>query len=480
MGLGFTSILKGYRYVIREGETYYLSNVADLGIIGATTGLKWGEFDPNDFALFDTATLTSTNGMNIAFSNMVFTNVTAVGVIANLNRGATDTTFRLANFEVGLVSEVGLPPAAPSALVVNLGTDGITSKSPANRRPDFDDTNQITYEWNTTNAFFILPASTNGSPSMPIYGGSHLTTSTAGTVNPIYPMLTPNYVGSGKAISLSGTNKISSTHYVRGILFWDGDNFLTNVFTKFDNTINSKLSTSVQLTNGKQLNFFIREGDKYYLCFQGSTGGALARTGFETTWAEFNPADFKTFGQINAVAGKSYGVTTNAFISRTFTNVTGVGVIGLSDRANLNPVLFNVQKFSVELVPSEEGDAYAIWAEGYLPADVSDPAGDNDGDNVKNLAEYAINGNPTNAADKGITATRSNGSQFEFIHAKLANDDSVTYRLIDTTDLVSGTSPDTNNWDAQTVGPVVGDYQMVTNSYNTTPTQKFIELEVEK
>ncbi|VGO14876.1 hypothetical protein PDESU_03446 [Pontiella desulfatans] len=106
--------------------------------------------------------------------------------------------------------------------------------------------------------------------------------------------------------------------------------------------------------------------------------------------------------------------------------------------------------------------------------------GDDDKDGLSNLGEYAINGNPTNAADTGQMGMSSDGSTFAYVHAKLADDSSVTYRLIDTTDLVNG-SVTTNGYVSQVNGPVDGDYLTVTNNYDMTgKPEQFIELEVEQ
>ena len=127
----------------------------------------------------------------------------------------------------------------------------------------------------------------------------------------------------------------------------------------------------------------------------------------------------------------------------------------------------------------EPQTAYELWEEEY---DLQEGAeGDDDKDNVSNLAEYAINGNPTNAADTGQTGISNDGSTFTYVHAKHATDNSLVYRLIDTTDLVDGTTPGTNGYVSQVDGPVDGDYLMVTNYYDMTgkPVQ-FVELEVEQ
>ncbi len=126
----------------------------------------------------------------------------------------------------------------------------------------------------------------------------------------------------------------------------------------------------------------------------------------------------------------------------------------------------------------EAKTAYELWEEEYGLQEGAE--GDDDKDNVSNLAEYAINGNPTNAANTGQTSISNDGSTFTYVHAKHATDNSLVYRLIDTTDLVNGT-PGTNGYVSQVDGPVVGDYLMVTNNYDMTgkPVQ-FVELEVEQ
>ena len=126
----------------------------------------------------------------------------------------------------------------------------------------------------------------------------------------------------------------------------------------------------------------------------------------------------------------------------------------------------------------EAKTAYELWEEEYGLQEGAE--GDDDKDNVSNLAEYAINGNPTNAADTGQTGISNDGSTFTYVHAKHATDNSLVYRLIDTTDLVNGT-PGTNGYVSQVDGPVDGDYLTVTNNYDMTGKPVlFVELEVEQ
>jgi len=122
---------------------------------------------------------------------------------------------------------------------------------------------------------------------------------------------------------------------------------------------------------------------------------------------------------------------------------------------------------------------YSAWTADYGVTGLETE--DYDSDGMNNFTEYALNGDPTNASVKGQTLQlKDKGSNlFKFIHAKLANDSSVTYRLLDTTNLLIG-SFSTNDYVSQDESLAVGDYIMVTNNYDMSvkPVQ-FIELEIE-
>ncbi|MFO7752672.1 MAG: hypothetical protein R6V41_06095, partial [Desulfobacteraceae bacterium] len=80
---------------------------------------------------------------------------------------------------------------------------------------------------------------------------------------------------------------------------------------------------------------------------------------------------------------------------------------------------------------------------------------DYDQDGISNFAEYALNGNPTNANERGLVEFNVGGTMVSFVYASNSVDDSLTYRLVDRTNLVTGTVR-TNGWDAQSLGPVSG------------------------
>jgi len=97
---------------------------------------------------------------------------------------------------------------------------------------------------------------------------------------------------------------------------------------------------------------------------------------------------------------------------------------------------------------------------------------------VINFAEYALNGNPTNAADHGGVDGRTDGEELELIYAKLMNNTNVIYRLIDSTNLTGGVRT-TNGYRSMTEGSVIGSYRFVTNVYDLTSDTLFVTLQVE-
>ncbi|WP_136080511.1 hypothetical protein [Pontiella desulfatans] len=122
---------------------------------------------------------------------------------------------------------------------------------------------------------------------------------------------------------------------------------------------------------------------------------------------------------------------------------------------------------------------YEIWTTRWGSADLSNPLADFDNDHLSNLAEYALNGNPTNSSDNGLINVEVDESAFTYVHASNAVDGSLVYRLLERTNLVTGIS-NTNNWDSQTFGPAIDGYAMVSNHYGVGDEgQRFIQLQVE-
>lgn len=133
------------------------------------------------------------------------------------------------------------------------------------------------------------------------------------------------------------------------------------------------------------------------------------------------------------------------------------------------------------LIAPPEGEPFFVWSLGWggvlSGSDANTSDYDNDG--ASDYREYALNGNPTNSADTGQVEASNDGTTFTYVYAKRADDANIVYTLVDMDDLVAGTA-NTNNWVDQSLGPVVGDYQMVTNRYDMTGiSQQFIKLIVE-
>jgi hypothetical protein len=363
----------------------------------------------------------------------------------------------------------------PLAVVVDLDKTGFSMQGP-DRSPDVDDTatlqSEITYSFSTDNTLFTEP----GPNATPIYGGFTVT-GPAGTVSNAAVALNTNDVG---FIELTGLRVAgaSGTMDSRAMLIWDSSDFLQSGYRMLTDSGESYIQVDIhKLNNPGALNVVIRDGNTWYLSDNSTTvAGTLTVNGLNTQWAEFDPADFALF---DSDISPGFGVTTNAYAPQVFTNITAVGFIAHVDRGgtDFGPVL-NITDVIVQL-ESDGVVPYEEWVALWLPADVSDPSADYDGDTLSNLGEYALNGNPTNAADKGITEASSDGLFFTYVHAKLANDSSVIYRLLDTTNLVNGVS-NTNGYVSQVEGPVVGDYKMVTNNYDLAEDQLFVELEIEQ
>jgi hypothetical protein len=156
-----------------------------------------------------------------------------------------------------------------------------------------------------------------------------------------------------------------------------------------------------------------------------------------------------------------------------FDNVTIAGVpISSIDHFYHNEYVTNL----VFLAP--EPDGFELFET--LHSLTNGPGGDDDDDGVSNFGEYALNGNPTNPADRGLMEFHHDSPWFVFVHASNVVDSTIRYPLISRTNLISGVA-ETNSWDAQTFGPVVGDYAAVSNYYSTVAQSNlFLHLNIER
>lgn len=132
------------------------------------------------------------------------------------------------------------------------------------------------------------------------------------------------------------------------------------------------------------------------------------------------------------------------------------------------------------------GDMYDAWAAGYglTNSPAFDPGTDFDGDQLSNLEEYGLGGNPTNAADTGFAAVTYPEAGDGLIYIYPQRHDAaiagLTYSTERTDDLVSGTWVGTGIEELGT-GTDVFDtgFDGVTNRISTAAdAQQFIQLHI--
>ena len=124
-------------------------------------------------------------------------------------------------------------------------------------------------------------------------------------------------------------------------------------------------------------------------------------------------------------------------------------------------------------------EGYGLWA---LSFDLADGAtGNDDGDALDNLSEYALGGNPTNAADLGypihFTIDSTNAT---YVHPQLSDPDSGIRYVVETTDnLVSNVWEPVGLMETNANGYAAG-FDLVTNQIPTLgKKQGFIRLKIE-
>ena len=140
------------------------------------------------------------------------------------------------------------------------------------------------------------------------------------------------------------------------------------------------------------------------------------------TWVLVNTTT-KSFGSTFTVVGftaNGDGVTwamTDAGKTWTFVETTGV------------------------LTLTVAGSDYDTWAAGFPPADVSNPAGDNDGDGLTNQQEYAFGLNPTLGSSVSPITVPLNKTTGMFTYTRRATPaaSGLTYAVFISTDLVTWT-----------------------------------------
>jgi hypothetical protein len=129
---------------------------------------------------------------------------------------------------------------------------------------------------------------------------------------------------------------------------------------------------------------------------------------------------------------------------------------------------------------STAGSTYAQWTLGWGTNDIGAATNDYDLDGLNNLYEYALGGNPTNAAIQGSSPVfAKSGSGFIYVHPMRSDDTSLVYTVETRTNLLSGTW--TNQGCTVTGTNVTGEtLDFVTNDVDTVDNEKFIRLRIEQ
>ncbi|VGO21874.1 alpha/beta hydrolase fold domain-containing protein [Pontiella sulfatireligans] len=123
--------------------------------------------------------------------------------------------------------------------------------------------------------------------------------------------------------------------------------------------------------------------------------------------------------------------------------------------------------------------SYGLWAESYDLSEGSD--GNDDGDQLSNLYEYGLGGDPTNSADIGMLPTFGmSGGGLEYIHVRrTTSGNGLLYSLELTDDLLSGIWTNSGYSAAPAAGYINDDFEAVTNEITTAgKTNEYIRLRI--
>jgi autotransporter-associated beta strand protein len=187
---------------------------------------------------------------------------------------------------------------------------------------------------------------------------------------------------------------------------------------------------------------------------------------------EFDHSNGTWSGTLNLtgafVSGSSlrFGTTNSGLSASQISQISAVGFTGFA----LDGSGF--------LTATPSGTPYTIWAATFLPADVSNPAGDNDGDGLVNQQEFAYGLNPLSGSSVNSILVQLNKTTGTFSYQRRAGT-GLNYKILTSPDLVAWTHDATAGQAATSAGSNETVVVTLTGVKPLTATKLFVRVAAE-
>jgi hypothetical protein len=251
-------------------------------------------------------------------------------------------------------------------------------------------------------------------------------------------------------------------------------------------TLNFSGNTTFDVTGQIGYNHFATSSTLNIGAGDGSiSAGTLEADSMTINWASGSEFSFSATNVLDGGATSSWESLWNAgqmtYDSQDYTTL-GVWSVVTNTDGLASGVRFDYDDATKTLTivsdaPALEG--YDLWATTW-DTDIGAATNDLDSDGVSNFGEYALGGNPTNVAVQGSSPVFSkSGNGFIYVHPMRSDDETITYLVETTTNLISGAW---TNLGVSAVGTNVtgGTLDFVSNEVEIIDNEKFIRLKIEQ